>query len=697
MNQPENSVPGSIVGGWKTFTLARIAFVLGSVSVLAAIMIGLFSFEAAVKNAEKEYQRFYMHEARMLVAVAGAGESGDLSDEQLLARIRAVWGSVGEKPADEYICIVDNQADLILHTAHPETEGNSAGANQLAGTDTQPRCSLQDLVGSGGDYLGHYTSSSGQDQIAAFRFIPERQWTLGVHRSREALRAEVRSSMQYMAIGIGVVCGLLFPGSFLLLFFSNRFLFRNLKRSEEALKASEERFRDVAVNVSDWIWEVDAQGVYTYCSEKSTALLGYTPQELIGKTPFDLMTPEQTVTSKEFFADVLKERRPFRDHGNWNLRKDGTLICLLTSGVPVFAEDGTFVGYRGSDTDFTEIKQEKEAVRQAKEDWESTFESLTDMVTIHDENFNIIRANRSARQTLNLPLCDDFTNGKCFMHYHGTECPPESCTSCQALRTGQPNISEVFEPHLNRYLEIRAIPRFDSNHRCTGLVHVVRDITERKHSEKRIHQLAVHLETVREEERKRLSRELHDDIGQILTALKIDLMMLEDSCVCGAAVKGRMGDMKNLMSEGIQSVHSLCRQLRPGALDDLNLEDALAGLVDDWQQRNETVCELCADVDDEALSDDIKTAIFRMVQEALTNVSRYANASCVKINLVADTNVLNVSIADNGRGMATGAEDKLMSFGLLGMHERIEALGGKLTIESTPDKGTQIEVSIPLG
>jgi signal transduction histidine kinase len=231
----------------------------------------------------------------------------------------------------------------------------------------------------------------------------------------------------------------------------------------------------------------------------------------------------------------------------------------------------------------------------------------------------------------------------------------------------------------------------------------VDEVVEHARLEKKLHEsevryrrLAQHLEDVREEERRHLSRELHDDIGQILTALKIDLALLNQPCICGRSTETKVDGMLQLLSSGIQSVHSLCRRLRPGALDDLGLDEALAGLIDDWKQRNRMECRFSADIDDGTLSDDIRTAVFRMVQEALTNVSRYARASSVAIHLVADRKKLNILVADNGCGMDAVEESKPTSFGLLGMRERLEMLGGTLYIESAPGKGTRIEGTIPL-
>jgi hypothetical protein len=217
-----------------------------------------------------------------------------------------------------------------------------------------------------------------------------------------------------------------------------------------------------------------------------------------------------------------------------------------------------------------------------------------------------------------------------------------------------------------------------------------------RESEKRIRQLARHLETVREEEHTHFANELHDELGQILTAIKIDLAVVAAECPGEGRMKEIINETQRLLTEGVLGIHTLCREIRPGALDDLGLEGALTGLVTDWKQRNDAECDFSSDIEEEVLTDKIRTAVFRIVQEALTNVSTHAQASKVEINLVADEQALHFSVADNGRGMETGAESKPTSFGLLHMRERLEALGGEFHVESSPGKGTRIEGTIPL-
>jgi PAS domain S-box-containing protein/putative nucleotidyltransferase with HDIG domain len=131
------------------------------------------------------------------------------------------------------------------------------------------------------------------------------------------------------------------------------------------------------------------------------------------------------------------------------------------------------------------INIQTNAILQSKQDWENTFNTITDMITVHDKDFNIIQANRAAEKLLGLPLLEK-VKAKCFQFYHGIDRPREDCPACDCLKTGGNTTLEIFEPHLNKFIEIRAMPRFDSNKNFIGLIHVVRNITEKKKDEEKI-------------------------------------------------------------------------------------------------------------------------------------------------------------------------------------------------------------------
>ncbi len=228
------------------------------------------------------------------------------------------------------------------------------------------------------------------------------------------------------------------------------------------------------------------------------------------------------------------------------------------------------------------------------------------------------------------------------------------------------------------------------------------EIELRKQAEEALHQsevryrrLAQHTDQILEAERSSLADDLHDHLGQMLTAFKIDLGALESSAAGNPEVKSLSGEMHRLLNDGIRRIHLLCRQLRPGSLDDIGLGSALEEMVKDWSEYNGVPCELKV-LGVTELNAEKRTALFRLVQEALSNVARHACASQVEVSLRRNLNQIQFAVVDNGCGMPAVAEKKPASFGLLGIRERIEALGGELHIESTPGKGTRIEGTLPI-
>lgn len=169
------------------------------------------------------------------------------------------------------------------------------------------------------------------------------------------------------------------------------------RRGEEALRESEARFRSLVETTSDWIWEVDSQGTYTYASPKVMDLLGYEPQEIIGKSPFDLMPPEEARRVSLLFAPIWAAARPFAGLENINRHKHGRLLPLETSGVPILDAQGRLQGYRGIDRDITERKRAEEALRESEERYRRLFELESDAIVLVDnESSQILEANAAA-------------------------------------------------------------------------------------------------------------------------------------------------------------------------------------------------------------------------------------------------------------------------------------------------------------
>jgi PAS domain S-box-containing protein len=168
------------------------------------------------------------------------------------------------------------------------------------------------------------------------------------------------------------------------------------KRAAEALRLSEERFRSLVETTSDWIWEVNRNGVYTYASPTVKALLGYEPEEVVGKTPFDFMPPNEARRIAHEFSAIVESQRPFKILENVNQHKDGRSVLLETSGVPVFDNNGQLCGYRGIDRDITERKRAEEALRNQTIRNEMILQTAMDSLCVIDVDGKILEANHAA-------------------------------------------------------------------------------------------------------------------------------------------------------------------------------------------------------------------------------------------------------------------------------------------------------------
>lgn len=215
---------------------------------------------------------------------------------------------------------------------------------------------------------------------------------------------------------------------------------------------------------------------------------------------------------------------------------------------------------------------------------------------------------------------------------------------------------------------------------------------ERSYSQLR--ELSAALQTIREEERKHIARELHDDLGQLLATLRGDLALLQRLGGNNAAARKLQKGMDELLMSAITSLRRIAGNLRPRALDEGGLYFALESLRHEFQARNNIACTLDANEEELTLDDAYSTAIFRIAQEALTNITRHAEAHKVALSLYRKGEALHITIHDDGRGIAEKDMDKASSFGLIGMRERVWALHGDIVIAS--DGGTRIMIRLPL-
>jgi PAS domain S-box-containing protein len=246
---------------------------------------------------------------------------------------------------------------------------------------------------------------------------------------------------------------------------------------EETLKESEKRTRLLAEVALGGI-AISDNLVFLEVSNKFASVFGYAPSELIGKHIATLIVPKYLEDVTRAIRDEYD--RPYETVG---LKKDGSEFHFEVCGKSFLYQGRTL--RIASVRDITERKEMIQMILQVKGDWEETFNIINDAITIHDKDFNVIRSNSAAEGLLGLS-CLSITRQKCYESYHGCGSPPVHCPSCQVLKSGQPVSAEIFEPHLKKHLEIKALPRLDNNGNLIGLIHLVRDITERKLAEKEL-------------------------------------------------------------------------------------------------------------------------------------------------------------------------------------------------------------------
>jgi len=349
-------------------------------------------------------------------------------------------------------------------------------------------------------------------------------------------------------------------------------------------------------------------------------------------------------------------------------------------------------------------RAERAAIR-ANTELAQIFDTAADAMRVVDKDFNMLRVNETFA-ALSSMAKGEAIGKKCYEVFWGPLCHTKDCPLTRIL--GNVDCVECDSEKVRKDgtkipCIVTATPFRGPDGDLIGIVEDFKDISERKRSDQEIMQshkqlrdLASHLQVVREEERALIAREIHDELGQALTALKMDVHWLHHRL---PGEKQSLIDKTNVMSKlidrTVQSVRRIYAELRPGLLDDFGLSAAIEWEAGEFSKRTDIECEIRSEPKDMVLPQGLSTAIFRIFQETLTNITRHANATKVQISLTKNADRVEMRVSDNGKGIEDQEILEPKSFGIIGMRERVHYLHGNLRISGSSN-GTTVEVTIPI-
>jgi PAS domain S-box-containing protein len=350
-------------------------------------------------------------------------------------------------------------------------------------------------------------------------------------------------------------------------------------------------------------------------------------------------------------------------------------------------------------------RKAREALMVVNNELTQIFETSADGMRVVDREFNMLRANDTFCE-LSGTRKEESIGKKCYEVFRGPLCHTVGCPLSRIL-SGEDRVEfdseKIRQGGSGIPCIVTATPFRGTNGELIGIVEDFKDISERKRTEeelrqsrRRLRDLTTYLESAREKERTRIAREIHDEIGQSLTALKMELhWCIQRLPKTDKELIEKASILPKLIDANIHLVQRISSELRPGLLDDLGLSAAIEWQAGQFQERTGIECSIVFEPHDIVLDQARSTAIFRIFQETLTNIARHANATNVEILLKANPTEVELIVRDNGRGIMEKEIFNPKSFGLMGIKERVNSFGGDAEIYGTENEGTTVKVSIP--
>jgi PAS domain S-box-containing protein len=473
------------------------------------------------------------------------------------------------------------------------------------------------------------------------------------------------------------------------------------KRAEEALRASEERFAKI-FNFTPFRMGIlrIRDGVVLEVNDSWTKETGFSRNEIINQPIFTLSSSMDDGFAEKI-REVLTAGEPVTNMEMRFKTKDGRAMIANTSAV-IIDLDGEPC-YLWAANDITERKHAEEALKASESRFSIAFNSNPMLASISELEGGVFlavndsfvaltgysREEAVGHTALELNLWPNPEDRRRVMEKLKKERRVRDFEASIRLKNGEKRIL------------LLSIEKIELDGQVC-LLHVADDITLRKRAEQALRALSARLHSAREEEGTRIAREIHDELGGALTGLKWDLEKI-DNTLNGLAdglqlteVRNRIGSMTTLIETTITTVRRIAAELRPGVLDDLGLVAAIEWQIEQFQSRSGLKCHWTNNAKEIELDREKATAVFRILQEILTNVLRHAGATNVYVKLGRTKHYFEVEVKDDGRGITESQRLNSRSLGLLGMKERALLVGGDVRVTGKEGAGTTVVVRVPL-
>ncbi len=557
-------------------------------------------------------------------------------------------------------------------------------------------------------------SGSGDDVVLVFE----------LYKNVDKLLAEISHHNRTVWVATFAVMAILFLVLFTMFWKASR----RMDSQSRQIGLSEERFSSLIHSAQEGIVSASLNGRIILINRAAEKIFGYSAREASTILFSDLFGSETSEEIRSQLAECIASgecselNRSFETEGR---RENGDKFPLDVSlSISGEGPDRILTGL------FRDVSQQKilmEQIAAAKNEWEETFDTINDAITIHDSDFNIIRANRAAGKILGLPL-NNILKQKCYLSYHGTKTPPAACPSCMTAKTGEESVTQMYEPHLDRHVEIRALPRYNKHKELVGVVHVVRDITSQKEAEERHENLQAQLNQVQKMESVgKLAGGIAHDFNNMLSAiigyceiilltqpedskLREDVEAIKDSGEKAAGLTRQLLAFSrkqvlevrpldlNSVVEGM--VKMLARVIGEDVSLDLHLEPGIRRVVADRTQLEQILLNLGVNARD-AMPNGGRLMIETSLVELDKNfVDQHAESQ-------AGAHIL-LAVTDTGTGMPEEVRQKIFEpffttkevgkgtgLGLSTVYGIVKQHGGQIYVYSEHGKGTTFKIFLP--